>query len=78
MNSVPETPRTYKPVAKRATLYTDLTLIHAIHGVALRMGDGHVYFNDDMTGRWIELVDADLPRIILHGQEDLRLCRDAR
>ena len=73
MQTVAEPRTTYKPVAKRATLYTDLTLTHAMHGVALRMADGHVFFRDDTTGGWSELYDADRPRIHLHGQEDLIL-----
>ena len=58
---------TYKPVAKRATLYTDLTLTHATHGVAVRLATGQVYFRADTTGLWTELFDTDRPRILLHG-----------
>lgn len=64
---------TYKPVAKRATLHTDLALTHAIQGVALRDGTGNVFFRDDATGQWMQLFDEDKPRIHLHGQEDLIL-----
>lgn len=71
MQTIPETPRTYKSVAKRATLYTDITLTHATHGVALRTADGQVFFREDMTGIWTELYDADRPRILLHGTYDL-------
>lgn len=73
MQTVAEPTRTYKPVAKRATLYTDITLAHATQGVALRMADGHVFFRADATGSWLELFDEDRPRILLHGQEDLIL-----
>ena len=61
----------YKPVAKRATLYTDLTLTRATHGVALRMANGQVFFRADTTGQWTELFDDDRPRILLHGTYDL-------
>jgi hypothetical protein len=73
MQTVAEPTRTYKPIAKRATVYSDVTLTQATTGVALRMADGHVFFRADGTGLWSELVDADLPRVILHGQEDLIL-----
>ena len=62
---------TYKPVAKRATLYTDLTLTHATQGVALRQATGQVFFRADTTGLWTELFDADTPRMHLHGPYDL-------
>ena len=70
MKTVAEPTRTYKPVAKHATLYTDLTLTHATHGVALRMADGHVFFRAETTGQWMELCDDDRPRIMLHGSYD--------
>lgn len=73
MTTIAEPTRTYKPVAKRATLYTDITLTQATQGVALRMPDGHVFFCADATGLWSELVDEDRPRLHLHGQEDLIL-----
>ena len=73
MTTITESTRTYKPVAKRATLYTDVTLTEATQGVALRMADGHVFFRADATGLWSELVDDDRPRLHLHGQEDLIL-----
>ena len=73
MTTITEPTRTYKPVAVRATLYSDLTLTHATHGVALRDGAGDVFFKADATGQWTQLFDADKPRVHLHGQEDLIL-----
>ena len=41
------------------------------HGVALRTADGTVHFQAARTGLWTALVDADAPRLHLHGRIDL-------
>lgn len=73
MTTIPNPTMTYKPVAKRAILYTDITLTHETLGTALRMGDGQCFFRPDSTGQWQALTDADKPRLMLLGQEDLIL-----
>jgi hypothetical protein len=68
MAMVPKTPKIYKPVAFYATLF-----LHNVGttGMALRDGEGHVYFQAESTGVWTELADTDAPDLHLHGRYDL-------
>ena len=40
-------------------------------GLALRTADGRVHFQAASTGLWTPLVDADAPRLLLHGRMDI-------
>jgi len=40
-------------------------------GIALRTTDGTVHFQAEHTGLWTALVDADAPRLHLHGRVDI-------
>ena len=73
MASITQTTKTYELAAKNAILYASPTDPIGQCGIALRDQHGHVFFQADHTGTWIDITDIERGRIQLCGDVSLEL-----